>query len=334
MAATPRRWRDMALAILAEETDPKPGVTERDCPPDPGAGRVLARLGLIPASAAEDSGRVQKALARLAEAGDGQPAAVREAVSRYAAGPCAAAPDCGACRLASRCPHPRRRPTLKDIPVDQRPRERLAQHGPDALTDAELLAILIRAGTPQASAVDLAHRLIRDFGGLRGLSERMPKELCAVDGIGPAKAAQVLAALTLARRVFAESIKPGDVFRGSRQVFEHFHPRLRGEKQEKFLAVLLDTKLRVLRTVPVSSGGLTGSAVRPRDVFRHALAESAAGVIFVHNHPSGDPTPSDVDIEVTHQLVEAGALLGVRVHDHVIVAEHGYVSLADDGKLR
>ena len=229
---------------------------------------------------------------------------------------------------------PELRPSIKQLPEDQRPRERLIQHGPDALTDAELLGIIIRDGTPRETAVDLGQRLLSRFGGVRGLAGRRVAELCGVDGIGPAKASQTLAALALARRLGAETLKKGMPLQGSRQVFDYFYPRLRAEKQERFLCVLLDAKNRVLRDVEISSGGLTGSAVPPRDVLRHAVSESASAMIFVHNHPSGDPTPSADDLALTRRLTQAGELVGVRVLDHVIIGEEGYISLADQGKMR
>ena len=226
-----------------------------------------------------------------------------------------------------------RRPTIKDLPEDQRPRERLAQFGPDALTDAELLAIIIRDGTRKESAIQLAQRLLTSFGGVRGMANRAVTELCEADGIGPAKACQMLAALALSRRLAEERLSKGVAFSKSHQVFRHFYSRLRGERQERFLCLLLDAKNRILREVTISTGGLTGSSVNPRDVFRHAITESASAVVFVHNHPSGDPTPSDSDIALTRRLKQAGELLGIRVLDHVIIGEEGFVSLADEGRM-
>lgn len=225
------------------------------------------------------------------------------------------------------------RPTIKDMPEDQRPRERLAQFGPDALADAELLAIIIRDGTRKESAIQLAQRLLTTFGGVRGMADRTVTELCEADGIGPAKSCQMLAALALSRRLAEERLSKGVAFESSHQVHRHFFPRLRGERQERFLCLLLDSKNRILREVTISTGGLTGSSVNPRDVFRHAVTESASAVIFVHNHPSGDPTPSQNDLSLTGRLKEAGQLLGIRVLDHIIIGEEGYVSLADEGRM-
>lgn len=226
-----------------------------------------------------------------------------------------------------------RGPTIKELPEDQRPRERLERSGPDALSEAELLAIVIRSGTRHESALSLAQRLLARFGGVRGIADRSVAQLCEAQGIGPAKACQILAALAMARRLGGDTLKKGESFTGSGQVYEHFFPRLRGEKQERFICVLLDAKNRILREVTVSSGGLTSSAVNPRDVFRHAVTESASAIILVHNHPSGDPTPSAADMELTRRLKKAGDLMAIRVLDHVVVAEEGYVSLADEGRM-
>ncbi len=227
----------------------------------------------------------------------------------------------------------RRRLTIKELPPDERPRERLIQKGSDALTDAELLAIIIRDGTPSESALDLARRLLAKFGTLRDLRERSAAELCEMNGIGPARAAQVLAALTLADRIGEKTLARGEGFTNSRMVFEHFYSSLRYRKKECFLCVLLDVKNRVLREVEISTGGLSAAMVQPRDIMRHAVADSAAAVILVHNHPSGDPTPSADDVTVTRRIRKACDLMNIRLLDHIIVGEEGYTSLADEGKM-
>lgn len=226
-----------------------------------------------------------------------------------------------------------RRLTLKELPPDERPRERLIALGPGALTPAELLAIIIRDGTRRESALDLARRLLKEFGTLREIRERSVAELSKVNGIGPARAAQVLAALALADRIGEQRLARGEGFTNSRMVFDHFHPRLRYEKQECFLCVLLDIKNRVVREVKISTGGLNAAMVQPRDILRAALAESASSVILVHNHPSGDPKPSRDDLHVTRRIKEACEVMQIRLLDHIIVGEEGYVSLADRGEL-
>jgi len=211
------------------------------------------------------------------------------------------------------------------------PRERLATLGPAVLSDAELVALLLRTGGRGCDARAVAERLLARHAGLRGLAAATPRELAAAAGVGPAKAASLLAALEVGRRVAARRLKPGDGIRGPEDVFRHFHPRLRDAPRECFLALLLDGRHRVIREVEVSQGTLTASLVHPREVFRPALRDGAAALIAVHNHPSGDPAPSPEDREVTVRLARAGDLLGVRLLDHVVVAERGYRSLRDEG---
>ncbi|MEW6325738.1 MAG: DNA repair protein RadC [Nitrospirota bacterium] len=218
-------------------------------------------------------------------------------------------------------------------PLRERPRERLLRCGAGALTDAQLLAILLRTGRRRATAVDLAMRLLADFDGLERLGMAGGAELCRIDGIGPAKAAQLLAALELGRRVLSRPFQPGAVLTSSRSVFDHFAPLLRDVKQESFWVVLLDNKHRILRDLAVSSGSLTTSLVHPREAFVTAVRDSAAAVIFVHNHPSGDPAPSAEDRQLTQRLAACGQLLGIPVLDHVIIGRAAYYSFADHRQL-
>ncbi len=220
---------------------------------------------------------------------------------------------------------------IKDWPEDDRPREKLMRHGAGTLSDAELLAIVLRTGGKGATAVDQARGIIEAFGDFRRLATVGVGDLCKVPGLGPAKAAQILAALEIAKRYGEREFKPGELLRGSGDVYLHFRERLASEKQEHFYAVLLDNKHRKIKDVSVSQGSLTASIVHPRDVFLPVVRESAAAVIFVHNHPSGDPTPSKEDIEITRRLREVGELMGVRVLDHIVVGNGRYVSFVDDG---
>lgn len=210
-----------------------------------------------------------------------------------------------------------------------RPRERLAALGPEALNDAELLALVLRTGGPGCDAVALAGRLLAGCGGLQGLSRAGPRDLAAVPGVGPVKRASLRAAIEIGRRQAGGRLDAGACIRGPADVHAHYHPRLRHAVQERFFAVLLDGRHRVVRHVLVSQGTLTASLVHPREVFRPALGEPAAAVVLVHNHPSGDPTPSREDVEITERLVRAGEILGVPVLDHVVVAERGFASLKE-----
>lgn len=222
---------------------------------------------------------------------------------------------------------------IKDWPADERPREKLLAHGADILTDAELLALIIHTGdsATKASAVDLARALLSRFGSLRKLAAASITELCQQAGIGPAKAAEIQALFQIARRFSDQRIQPGDAYCCAEDAFNHFHERLCDYRKEVFLALLLDTKNCLIREIQISEGSLSASIVHPREVFAPVLKESAAAVLFVHNHPSGDPTPSREDIEITKRLKQIGDLMGVRVLDHIIIGNGKYVSLADRG---
>lgn len=218
-------------------------------------------------------------------------------------------------------------------PESERPRERLLRTGPHTLSDAELLAILLRVGRRDASAVEVARDLLQQLGGLQGLANRGLSELCRVSGIGPAKAAQVLAGLELGKRALATPLSSGTRIGSSQDLFQHYYPRLRDLRHEVFMIILLDAKHTIIRDATVSEGSLTLSIVHPREVFNLAVRESAAAVIFLHNHPSGDPQPSPEDQDLTMRLAAAGQLLGIRVLDHLVIGDGAYVSFADRGWL-
>lgn len=218
-------------------------------------------------------------------------------------------------------------------PRTERPRERLLSQGPEVLSDAHLLAILLRTGRRDSSAVQVAIELLNRLGGLNGLAACGIEELCAIPGVGPAKAAVLKAALALGKRAMAVPLSTGIRVSGSHDLFTHFHPMLRDVKHELFKVVLLDAKNCVIKEITVSEGSLTLSIVHPREVFALAVRESAAAVIFLHNHPSGDPTPSLEDRQLTDRLVAAGQLLGIRVLDHLIIGDGRYVSFSDEGWL-
>jgi DNA repair protein RadC len=228
----------------------------------------------------------------------------------------------------------RKKSGIGQWPVGERPRERLLREGPDALSDAQLLAILLRVGRLNSSAVDVAMELLRQMDGLQGLANRGVEELCRVPGIGPAKTAQLKAAIELGKRVLAKPLSTGTKIASSMDLFRHYYPRLRDLRHEVFKIVLLDAKHAIIRDATVSEGSLTLSIVHPREVFNLAVRESAAAAIFVHNHPSGDPTPSEEDRVLTARLVEAGELLGIEVLDHLVIGDNDYVSFADRGWLR
>ena len=225
---------------------------------------------------------------------------------------------------------------IKEWPQDERPREKLLNRGAAGLTDAELLALIIRSGDPATgqSAIDLGRNLIGHFGSnLRELGSADIAELTAIKGMGLAKAAGIKAAFTLASRFQARKLERFDRFTSPQQVFDYFHHEFRDSRKEYFLALLLDGKNRIIRRVQVSEGSLNQSIVHPREVFSPAVKESAAALILVHNHPTGDPAPSGEDIAVTRRLREAGDLMGIKVLDHIIVGDGEYVSFVERGLL-
>ncbi|PLX88604.1 MAG: hypothetical protein C0618_03960 [Desulfuromonas sp.] len=224
---------------------------------------------------------------------------------------------------------------IKDWPTDERPREKLLSRGPESLTDAELLALILRTGDAASgtTAVDMARGLLARYESLRQLARATTADLCSHPGIGPAKAAELQAVFQIARRFGDDRLQPGDPYCCSRDAFDHFHERLCDYRREVFVALLLDSKNRLLREIQISEGSLNASIVHPREVFSPVIRESAAAVLFVHNHPSGDPTPSSEDIALTRRLKQVGQLVGVRVLDHVIIGNGRYVSLADRGLL-
>jgi DNA repair protein RadC len=221
---------------------------------------------------------------------------------------------------------------LKGWARADRPREKLLDCGAEALSAVELLAVLLRTGSEGETVLDQA-RAVLDVAGhrLRGLADLGHPDLCRIKGIGPAKAAQLLALVEVAKRFGEEEFAPGTLFKGSYDVYAHFRERLALERHEQFYAVLLDNKNRKLKDIRISQGSLTASIVHPRDVYLPVIRESAAAVIFVHNHPSGDPTPSAEDLEITRRLRQVGELVGVRVLDHLVIGRGRYISFVDDG---
>ena len=218
-------------------------------------------------------------------------------------------------------------------PKNERPRERLLEQGPQHLTEAELLGILLGKGTKKKTAIDLARELLDRYESLQKLFSRSPSELTTVKGIGSAKAAILSAAFELVRRIQSRKDTDKPLFKRSSDVAGHYLPLMRDLRKEVFKVLLLNRANRFIREVFISEGTLDASVVHPRDVFKEALLEPAAGIILIHNHPSGNPSPSDEDLRITKQLVEAGRLLGIKVYDHIILAGETYRSLADEGLL-
>jgi DNA repair protein RadC len=224
--------------------------------------------------------------------------------------------------------------TVRDLPPAERPRERLIQLGAEALSAQEILALIMGRGVKGESVMITAQKLLGKFGSLQGIADSSVEELSQINGIGPAKAAQLKAAFDLGRRLDGSPREGKAQVKSPEDVISAIGGTLRGKKREHFLTLLLDTRNRLIRVATVSMGSLDSSIVHPREVFKEAISASAASVIFAHNHPSGDPEPSEDDIELTRRLVEAGKLLGTLVLDHVIVGDGTFVSLKGSRGLR
>ena len=224
---------------------------------------------------------------------------------------------------------------MTNWPENERPRERLKRYGADGLSEAQLLSIIIgpvRGG--KLTSMDLATALLKRFDNLQGIEAASVAELCEQEGVGEGRALQIKSALELGRRVASENHSLyGKPFSSSEEVSAYFIPLMGKMKKEVFKAVLLDSQNRMMKDVTISEGSLNASIVHPREVFKPAIRESAAAVILVHNHPSGDPTPSRNDIDITEKLVDSGRLIGIEVLDHIIIGSGKHYSFCDEGRL-
>jgi len=222
--------------------------------------------------------------------------------------------------------------TIHDLPVSERPRERLQKFGVEALSAQEILALILGRGIAGESVMMTVQRLLSQFGNLKGIASASVEELSQVRGIGLAKASQIKAAFELANRLEGYSeVGKKPLVKTPDEVVSLVRGRLKGKKKEHFLALLLDTRNQLIKVSEISVGSLDTSIVHPREVFREAISASAASVIFVHNHPSGDPEASEDDIKLTKRLAEAGEIMGIDVLDHIIIGDKEYLSLKSKG---
>ncbi|WP_078556898.1 RadC family protein [Bacillus alkalicellulosilyticus] len=222
---------------------------------------------------------------------------------------------------------------IRDVPTSERPRERMIQEGARYLSNQELLALILRSGTKEESVLQLAQKVLHHFDGLSLLREATINELVQIKGIGSAKAVEICAAIELGRRATAYQTEERVVIRSPEDVANYVMEDMRSLSQEHFVILLLNTKNHVLHRQTIFIGSLNASLVHPREVFKESFRRSAASIIALHNHPSGDPGPSREDIEVTKRLAECGKLLGIELLDHIIIGDRKFVSLKEKGYI-
>lgn len=219
---------------------------------------------------------------------------------------------------------------IKDLPMEERPREKIIAYGASLLSNAELLAILIGTGTKEKSAIDLASQVLSiEENGIGYLGDCMPEELCAIQGMGIAKACRIIAAIELGKRIATKPREKKIAINNPDSIANLFMEEMRYYKKEFFKVLLLNSKGEIISVEKTSIGDLSSTIVHPREIFCIPIRRSAAAVVFVHNHPSGNPIPSQEDIDVTNRLVEAGKLLGIKVLDHIVIGDGTYVSFKD-----
>ena len=223
---------------------------------------------------------------------------------------------------------------IKQMPSEEKPREKLLREGSDRLSTTEILAILINSGTKEISALEIAAQLLSiDKRGVRFLAECSPEELGRIKGMGQAKICTVLAAVELGKRIAAAPVRDRNLIRSSSDIADLFMEKMRYYKKEHFVSLMINAKGEIIEETEVSIGDLCSSSTHPREVFVDAVKRSAGSVVFLHNHTSGDPSPSDTDIQTTKRLIEAGTILGIPVLDHIIIGDGIYVSMKAMGLI-
>lgn len=222
---------------------------------------------------------------------------------------------------------------LRDVPEEERPRERMIRKGREHLSNVELIALLLRTGSTGESVMALAQRVLSQTGGLKGIAQLSYHELTKIHGIGPAKAVQILAGIELGQRLMKALPEEKDAICCPNDAVQLVMEEMRFLQQEHFVCMFLDTKNRVIEKKCIFIGSLNSSVVHPREIFREAIRCSAAGVICVHNHPSGDPTPSREDFEITKRLFQAGEMIGIELIDHLIIGDQLYYSMREKGVI-
>jgi len=223
--------------------------------------------------------------------------------------------------------------TVRDLPRQERPRERLQKFGPEALSAQELLALVIGRGIPKKSVMSIAQELLAKFGNIKAIGQATIEELCQIKGIGLAKAAQIKACFELGKREDLEPEPKDFNIKNPESVVKAIRSSIKDKAKEHFKLILLNPRNKIIGISTISIGTLNASLVHPREVFKDAIMHSAASVVLAHNHPSGDPEPSEDDLKITKKLVDSGKLLGIEVLDHIIIAKNGFKSLANEGLI-
>ncbi len=221
--------------------------------------------------------------------------------------------------------------TIKEMPEDERPREKLIKYGAENLSNAELLALIIRVGNKNRTAVELSQDIYNKFGGLKALNYLTVKQLKEMKGIGTAKAVQIRSVVELSKRIASLNREEKDIIKSPGDVVQLLMPELRYLTQEVFKLILLDIKNQIISIPLISKGGLSSSIVHPREVFKEAIKHSSAAMILAHNHPSGIPEPSRDDINITKKLIDAGKIIGIDILDHIIIGDGIFVSMKEKG---
>ena len=223
--------------------------------------------------------------------------------------------------------------TVRDLPRQERPRERLQKFGPEALSAQELLALIIGRGIPQKSVINIAQELLAKFGNIKAISQATLEELCQIKGIGLAKAAQIKACFELGKREDLEpELKNFDI-KDPEAVVKAIRSSIKDKAKEHFKLILLNPRNKIIGISTISIGTLNASLVHPREVFKDAITHSAASVVLAHNHPSGDPEPSEDDLKITNKLVDSGKILGIEVIDHIIIGKNNFCSFKERGLI-
>ncbi len=228
--------------------------------------------------------------------------------------------------------HSRQIVKLKDLPEDERPRERLIRFGPSTLSNQELMAAILGTGNKNETVLDIVRRILSKYN-LKDFSQITVTKLKKISGISDAKACQLVAAIELGKRMTVHIPERKNKIKTAEEIAKIFISKMRGMKKEVLKGLYLDSKLRLLKEDTISIGGLNANSIQPSDIFRNAISEAAAAIILIHNHPSGDPEPSQRDIIVTKKLVKAGKLLGIEMLDHIIIGDSCYISLKESGLL-